>query len=64
MKTKTLYHTCFVTICVAVTPYATGQSSAGSPQQMFQEAMYLELGEGDIHAASRLYEQLTSALIP
>ena len=60
MKTKLLLHTCFAAVFVVVTVCATGDSTVGSPQQNFQEAMYLELGRGDISAAARLYEQLAS----
>jgi len=59
MTTK-LSHLCRAVVVVATVAFATQTRAGDTPQQVFQEGMYLELGQGDPTAAARLYEQLAT----
>jgi len=63
MMMKALPHSCLVAVLVACTTGVIASTSETS-QQAFQEAMYLELGQGDLSGAARLYEQLEAGTGP
>jgi hypothetical protein len=60
MTPKLFLRLCLITTVAAFATHAPVASAAGPPEQTFQDAMYVELGRGDLAAASRLYEQIVA----
>jgi tetratricopeptide (TPR) repeat protein len=61
MRTRLFLRLCLVPAAVALGTFAPAVPAADTPEQTFQGAMYVELGRGDLHEASRLYDQLAAS---